>query len=122
MRLPLQLVPRLVSHEPDLQAAIASDHGHHAPLASHVFLRGEEIVGAAALCAPAITFWAHSKRCGPRDSFDLVLQAQTEAANRHEKFLCLCAADSPFRPHMGRFGFQCLGNADVFQMQRIPGL
>ena len=118
MKLPITIENLSPAWLPDLIAAQHSDDGHCAPLATHVFIRGSEVVGAAGIGVPTITFWAHRARLCPRESLDLVFRTQTTAAKSHEKFLCLCQQESPFHPLMSRFGFERLGTADVFQMPR----
>jgi hypothetical protein len=119
MKLPIAMEPLDGGLIPRMLAAQMEDNGHCAPLATHVFIRNAEVVGAAAICAPAITFWASSFRVSPRESIELVRRTQLEASRNHKKFLCLCQTDSPFYPLMARFGFKLLGTADVFEMDSI---
>jgi len=120
MKLPITMQPLGEDLVARMLAAQREDNGHCAPMATHVFLRDTEVVGAAAICAPAITFWASSHKLSPRESIELVRRTQQAASGRHQKFLCLCSNDSPFFPLMPRFGFRLLGTADVFEMDALP--
>jgi len=91
------------------------DGGHHAPLATHVFLRnGFEVVGACGIAVPTLTFWA-ATTATPRESWEMTTLANARALALHEKFLCPCATDSPFLPLMAKLGYRRLGNADFFE-------
>lgn len=115
MRTPLNIVPLSPEMEYAMTAASAEDGGHCAPLATHVFLRDLEIVGAAALCAPVITFWAHSKKLHPRESLELAQRCTAKAGELHKHFLAACSPDSPFWHLMPKLGYRRIGNADFFQ-------
>lgn len=95
--------------------ASRADGGHHAPLATHVFLRnGFEVVGAAGIAVPTLTFWA-ATTATPRESLEMTRIANSRALELHSKFLCPCSPDSPFFPHMVRLGYRRLGPADFFE-------
>ena len=98
-----------------LADACARDGGHCAPLATTIFQRDGEIIGAAGVFAPSLTFWARTDLC-PRESVDLVFRAKAAADERRTSYLCLCSPESPFRRLMPRFGFNFLGNADFFEV------
>ena len=115
MKTPILIEPLTPSLHPALLAASAEDRGDYAPLPTHVFLRGGEVVGSAGLCAPVATFWAHSKQLHARESLDLIRRCTAAAAAQHKKFMILCADTSPFRPLMPRLKFRYLGRADFFE-------
>lgn len=93
-----------------MQLASAED-GHCAPMATHVFLRGQTVVGAAGIFAPVLTFWAHTKRMHARDTVEVVRAIQ-KGAPPH---LCACSEESPFFGIMDRFGYRHLGPAHFFE-------
>lgn len=114
MKTPIIITPLTPDLQPAMLAASAADHGHCAPLATHVFLQGRQVVGAAALCAPTAMFWAHSQ-LHARESIDLARRCTAAALAEHKNFLCACSLDSPFWELMPRFGYRRLGNADFFR-------
>ena len=91
------------------------DGGHHAPLATHVFLRNHcEIVGAAGISVPMFTFWAMTTAT-PRESLEMTRLAKEHMTAFHQRFLTACCPDSPFYPLMGHLGYYRLGPAELFQ-------
>ena len=98
-----------------LERAASQANGHSAPLATHAFLRSGEVVGATALFAPCLTFWAHSEKLHARESFELIRRVRSVATSTVPSYITLCCLDSPFYPFMTKLGFTRLGNADVFQ-------
>ena len=98
-----------------MNEASRRDSGHHAPLATHVFVRDDfQIVGAAGIAVPTLTFWAASTST-PRESWEMTKLANERMATLHENFLAPCAPDSPFFPLMGRLGYRRIGPADFFE-------
>jgi hypothetical protein len=91
------------------------DGGHHAPLATHVFLRnGYEVIGAVGIAVPTLTFWA-ATTATPRESWQMTCLANARALGLHEKFLAPCDPASPFFKLMPRLGYRRLGSADFFE-------
>ena len=115
MKAPVCMMPLDERLRLDMEEAIRSDEGHHAPLATHAFTRGGEVIGAVALLAPTLTFWAHRLKCSPRESFECIKLCTHAADQLNGVHLCTCSADSPFFPLMERIGYRRLGNIDVFQ-------
>lgn len=101
-----------------MKEASAGDHGHCAPLATHVFLRGAEVIGAVALFAPTLTFWAHSSKLSKREAIYLAQTARQMGIDRAPDFLTACSPDSPYHHLMPSLGFRRLGNADYFEVAK----
>lgn len=115
MKTPVLIQPLTPALHPAMLAASATDGGHHAPLATHVFTRAGEVVGAAALCSPVLFFWAHSTALHRRESLDLAKRCKAQAVKQYQhNFLSTCSPDSPFYPLMPGLGFTRLGNADFY--------
>lgn len=64
---------------------------------------------------PVVNVWLDSRAPNPRRSWELLQLAEALAAQAGYRVICVpCAAQSPFRPHMERFGYQYLGEAGYF--------
>jgi|KBSSwiStaDraftv2_1062776.scaffolds.fasta_scaffold424791_6 hypothetical protein len=108
-----------LSDHPELRElmldASRRDGGHQAPMATHVFLRdGVEVVGAAGIAVPTLTFWA-ATTATLRESIEMTSLAHARAFAVHDKFLCPCSPESPFFKLMPRLGYRRLGPADFFE-------
>lgn len=101
-----------------MEQASAADHGHCAPLATHVFLKSDQVVGAVALFAPTLTFWAQSTGLTRREAVYMAQTSRALGLTRQAQFLVACSPESPYHPIMPHLGFQRLGNADYFEVNR----
>jgi hypothetical protein len=108
------MIPLTPALAEEMRRASAADGGHHAPMASHVFTRARQVVGATAIFAPLYTFWAGTKLF-PRESLAMVEASLSAADQQRADYLAACSVDSPFHPLMPRLGFRLVGNADIFQ-------
>lgn len=108
---------------PDLVRAMneanAADHGHCAPFATHVFVKDGQVVGAVALFAQCLTFWAQSTKLSKREAVTMAQQARDMGLKYLPNFLIACSPDSPYQPLMEGLGFRRVGNADFFEVANV---
>lgn len=106
-----------------LKAAAALD-AHTPILPTHIFWRGEKIIGYASLCAMVmpgvpqpqavqVNVWFDSKEFRPRESFQVINALENVAANVFgcRQILVPCSPDSPFIKVM-----QAMGYSPLFRM------
>lgn len=114
MKTTIELVALTPELREQMRIASETDRGHHAPFATHAFTRAGAVVGAAAIFAPIMTFWAHSTLLSARESFQAIHHAQNLAEAKALPYGVLCSPDSPFFPLMKHCGYERIGNADLF--------
>lgn len=98
--------------------AAADSHCVIAP--SHVMVKGEKMVGYLSIGGmPNVHAWFDSKHPHAADSLKMI---ETGEALLRDKgvpaYSLLCAAESPFTPHLERLGFTKLG-ATVLYIKRL---
>ncbi len=110
----LTIDPLTLMTLPALFAAANADK-HRIISPSHVALRDGQPVGCFGVFLPTLFFWSDSKNSA-RDTVTLIQAA--EKAGGHA-FVAPCQPDSPMHPLMKRrAGWELLGNADLFLVNR----
>jgi hypothetical protein len=110
---------KIRADELDALAALAQDDQHEPIAPSHVFLKGNEIVGYASIAqVPLILPWFHTTRCRAADSQYFINQmenliAECMPANGQELICVPVVAGSPFQPHIADFGYVDAGKVSL---------
>lgn len=99
----------------DALTKIAAADGHRVLAPTHVFVKGDEVIGYASICAmlplfppgappraTQINVWFHSQRFHARDSFNIINVLENIAWNGcpAPALIVPCTKESPFYKHM----------------------
>jgi len=90
--------------------------GHRLITPSHLVLQNNEIIGAGSLGnAPVLSVWTHTKKVSALQSMKLWRNAKlTLAQAGHKQCIMPCSKNSPYYPHMNKFGFSPIGDFTLF--------
>jgi hypothetical protein len=97
----------------------ASADNHTVLFPSHVFVKGEEIVGYASVATmPVLNFWADSTKLHAADSVRMIEQGEAVCSHAGIRTMIVpCAEDSPFAAHMERLGYTKLGTTVLYRKE-----
>jgi hypothetical protein len=110
---------KIYADELEALASLAEDDKHEPIAPSHVFLKGNEIVGYASIAqVPLILPWFHTTRCRAADSHYFINQmenliAECMPANGQDLICVPVVAGSPFQPHIADFGYVDAGKVSL---------
>jgi hypothetical protein len=113
-RAPIEVVPVTQVHLQGLELLAKAD-GHGVIYPTHAVMRGdEEIVGYGSLGrVPMFFAWLHSRKLGPRESFEAWRQAEALLKGRGP--VCVpCTDGSPLLPFLEKKGYSKVGTAHLF--------
>lgn len=108
-----------IANQQELNALVAAARAdaHEPILPTHIFWRGNEVVGYAGIMAMVppgrapvaahANLWFHSQKLSARETFGLInsLENIARATCGTDRVLVPCGKDSPFADLMGRMGF-----------------
>lgn len=94
----------------------AADDDHTVIGATHLLIKGDEIVGYASISGiPMVHTWCSSKRMTASDSLIAISQLEAILANNEvPRYIMACSDDSPFKDKMDKLGFSPVFTTNLF--------
>lgn len=112
-----RIVPLTTPAEVEQMRLAGAADNHGTGYFTDAVLRGPEIIGGLGVMSlPHVNWWMHSKKAGLRDSLHVVGAAEWLMRRMRQPEMYMPVADeSPYLPHMERFGFVKVGTYNLFK-------
>lgn len=97
-------------------ARVVRENGHVCIAPTHVFERGDDVVGYASVNAvPVLTGWLDEDKVEQAEARALVAGLEDMARERGLAFVCMpCTADCRFKPDMEKMGYRLAGKVSLY--------